>query len=94
MIVALDNCILWISLAKPGKDHDIIITRNTVGEWFQVLQDEYGFRYCIFSFSSICNFLFSDVGFERIELYHSSCLPPKDTPFYKIYASHRIIVDT
>ncbi len=58
MIVALDGRILWISPAKPGKDYDIIIIRDTIGEWFQVLRDEYGFGYCIFSFSSILFVIF------------------------------------
>ncbi len=28
-----------------------------------------------------------------MELYHISCLPPRDTLLYKIYVSHRIIVE-
>ncbi len=58
MIVALDSRILWISSIKPGKNYNIIIIQDTISEWFQVLLDEYGFRYYIFSFSSILFIIF------------------------------------
>lgn len=94
MIVSLNGRVLWISPARPGKDSDIVITQDTGGEWFQILQDEYGFGYAFYIYLFILvNILYRDAGFEGMEMYHISSPPKRDTPLYKIYAHHRIIVE-